>query len=367
VSKPAVIWDRLIGALLRGKASESEMRVVLAIALNPSDKPRGRRTLGELARLSEHCAWDGLLQADANGRVVLESVATEKENEAGRTRYIARIAPQFCRKTGTATVPVAPQESGTATVPVEEAASDDETGGNDQSGTGNVPVQTGTGNVPLGPGADLATRAHVSKASLNSSSSYYLPKEQTTSSSNGDAAVAASAAEEETDDALPWPDPKANGKPPAKPRAKAATPRTPAPFDPTKLEPAVYRLWCGIVLFRWRLDNVPEKHAREAADVAAWLVENRAATPEELEDWHRWWWKDPDGMGCRNQTRPWPKNVRNDWDTAKGSRPEAELEFPPNSPLAGAMDYRRDARARVARLREEEARKEPENDVRRIN
>jgi hypothetical protein len=221
-------------------------------------------------------------------------------------------------------------------------------------------------------GTDVATRAPGSKASLNSSSSNYLPKEQTTSSSNGahaDAFASPSGGADEAVD-LPWPEvPKK--KRTAK-RAKAtpskATPsKAKGGFDPTSLPPPVFRLWSGIVLLRWQLDNVPEASARECAEIAAWLVENRDATPEQLEDWHRWWWTDPDSIGFRHKTRPWPKNVRGTWDTAKLPKPETEPTFAPGSPLAGAMEYRREALERVARMREEEARKELENDVRRIN
>lgn len=108
---------------------------------------------------------------------------------------------------------------------------------------------------------------------------------------------------------------------------KARKPRAAkTPFDPATLAPDVYGIWCEIVQLRWQLDSVPAKHALEAAAVAGWLVDARGATAERFIDWVRWWWHDPDSLGFRQKTRPWPSNVRNTWDTAF-LPPRPEVDF----------------------------------------
>lgn len=101
-----------------------------------------------------------------------------------------------------------------------------------------------------------------------------------------------------------------------------------AAFEATALKKPIFDVWCAIVQLRWRLDGVPEKHARQAAEVATWLVEHRQADPDAVVRWVQWWWHDPDSMGYRQKVRPWPTNLRNTWDTcfSAETRPEVNTK-----------------------------------------
>lgn len=92
--------------------------------------------------------------------------------------------------------------------------------------------------------------------------------------------------------------------------------KKPEPFNGLDLPQWIFELWKAIVELRWKVDNVPEPHGSESAKIATWLYEERAATLEQFKQWVGWWFKSPDSMGSKNGgTRPWPKNVRNTWDT----------------------------------------------------
>lgn len=133
-------------------------------------------------------------------------------------------------------------------------------------------------------------------------------------------------------------------------------------FDPTKLPEPVFGLYCRIVMCRWTLDNVPEKSARESAEIAEWLVAERQATSEAFDRWLTWWWHDPDSIGAKHRTRPWPKNVKSTWDTALLARPAAgaqdprftqrELAAGAGVPLTPAQVQARAFRAEVREMRE---------------
>lgn len=116
---------------------------------------------------------------------------------------------------------------------------------------------------------------------------------------------------------------------PAAVEAKAKSrKRSPKPaFDPVAQPPEVYALWCSIVLLRWQLDAVPAKHSAVAGETAAWLVAERSATPDSFVRFVQWWWHDPDSMGFKTKQRPWPVNVRNNWDTAfLAPRPDVDKQ-----------------------------------------
>jgi len=91
--------------------------------------------------------------------------------------------------------------------------------------------------------------------------------------------------------------------------------RTTNSFNPDSLSPEVRVFWDLIIALRWKPDAVPGNHAKDAAEIAMWLVEDREATEEMWHDWVRWWWHDPDAMGFRLKQRPWPKNIATTWDT----------------------------------------------------
>lgn len=106
-------------------------------------------------------------------------------------------------------------------------------------------------------------------------------------------------------------------KPSRKPKAPT---KKLEPFNPTLLPLPIFVLWKAIVELRWKDDGVPDHHAREIVEVATWLYEKRDATLEQFKQWVGWWFKSPDSMGSKNGgTRPWPKNVRNTWDTCFAS------------------------------------------------
>jgi hypothetical protein len=177
-----VQWKRLTRDLLNGKASKAEWAITMAVAHNPSEKPRGRRRLAALAGLAEHTAESGIREAEANGRIELIPFEHEKPAERGQASYLIRLTAKY--QTGVEIAPVGTgetesddAETGAEITPVlitgVEIAPVSQEGSN-QSGAEIAPVIIGTGveiaPVDSTPGAGTAgaTRDAVSPSLLSS-------------------------------------------------------------------------------------------------------------------------------------------------------------------------------------------------------